>query len=122
MSDLNLVDSSRCLEHLTDSDRASLFSDAILKTEKLIVPVISIYEVVKRILREASDEHANKAIHAMTKGRVIDADLSIALGAVRFRLPMADSLIYATAQRFDATLWTQDEDFKNLPGVQYFPK
>jgi predicted nucleic acid-binding protein len=122
MSGLNLVDSSGWLEYLTDSDRANLFSAVILKTESLIVPVISIYEVVKRVLREGTDNHAKEAVQAMTKGKVVDIDLSIALSAVRFKLPLADSMIYATAQRFDATLWTQDEDFKGLPKVRYFVK
>lgn len=120
MSNLNVVDSSGWLEFLIDSDRASLYSEAILKTETLIVPVISVYEVVKRILREGSENHAKEAVQAMTKGRVVDTDLTIVLGAARFKLPMADSLIYATAQRFGATLWTQDKDFKELPGVRYF--
>ncbi len=122
MSGLNLVDSSGWLEYLTDSDRANLFSAVILKTESLIVPVISIYEVVKRVLREGTDNHAKEAVQAMTKGKVVDMDLSIALSAVRFKLPLADSMIYATAQIFDATLWTQDEDFKGLPNVRYFAK
>jgi predicted nucleic acid-binding protein len=36
-------------------------------------------------------------------------------------LPLADSLIYATAQSGGATLWTQDEHFSGLAGVKYFP-
>jgi hypothetical protein len=32
---------------------------------------------------------------------------------------MADSFIYATAQAFGATLWTQDDHFKGLPRVNY---
>ena len=122
MNGLNLVDSSGWLEYLTGSDRAGLFASAILRSEDLIVPVISIYEVVKRVLRESTDSHAKEAVQAMTKGRVVDVDLSIALSAVRLKLPMADSLIYATAQEFGATLWTQDADFKDLPDVRYFAK
>lgn len=122
MSGLNLVDSSGWLEYLVGSDRARLYSSPISATSNLIVPVISIYEVVKRILREGDDEDANQALQAMTQGTVVDVDYSIALDAVRLRLPTADSIIYATAQRFNATLWTQDEDFEGLPGVRYFPK
>jgi len=58
----------------------------------------------------------------MQVGRVIDLDTTLAREAARLSLPLADSLIYATAMRNGATLWTQDEHFKALPGVRYFPK
>jgi toxin FitB len=122
MSGLNVVDSSGWLEYLTGSARARYFSAAIKETRNLIVPVISVYEVVKRILREGDDEDAKNAIQAMTQGRLVDLDLTLALNAARYKLPLADSIIYATAQHNNATLWTQDEDFEGLPGVRYFPK
>lgn len=121
MSGLNLVDSSGWLEYLIGSERSSFYSGAIRDTENLIVPVISIYEVVERVLREGDDADAKKAIHAMTQGKLVDLNLSIALDAARFKLLLADSIIYATAQRFGAMLWTQDEHFKDLPNVRYFP-
>jgi predicted nucleic acid-binding protein len=59
----------------------------------------------------------------MQRGRVVDLDLALALAAAKLRieerLPMADSVMLATARRFGATLWTQDEDFKGKPGVRY---
>lgn len=122
MTGLNLVDSSGWLEYLIGSNRARFYSRAIMNTGNLIVPVISVYEVVKRIQREGDEEDAKKAVHAMTQGTIVDLNLSLALEAARFKLPMADSIIYATAQKFGATLWTQDEDFDGLPGVRYFPK
>lgn len=122
MSGLNVVDSSAWLEYLTGSSRARLFSNAITDTENLLVPAIAVYEVVKRILRESTDEDAKTAIQAMTQGRLVDIDLTLVLDATRYKLPMADSLIYATAQRFEATLWTQDADFDGLPNVRYFAK
>ena len=122
MSDLNVVDSSGWLEYLTGSSRSRLFSAAIQDTQNLIVPVISVYEVVKRILRESADDDAKTAIQAMTQGRLVDIDLTLVLDAARYGLPLADSLIYATAQRFEATLWTQDSDFEGLPNVRYFAR
>jgi len=119
MSGLNLVDSSGWLEYLTGTDRAGLYSAAIVDTENLIVPVISIYEVVKRILRSGDETDAKYAVHAMTQGRLVNLDLSLALEATRFKLPLADSIIYATAVHFEATLWTQDKDFRELPNVRY---
>ena len=35
---------------------------------------------------------------------------------------MADSILLATAWAYNATVWTQDEDIKNIPGVQYRKK
>ncbi len=35
---------------------------------------------------------------------------------------LADSIILATARAWNATLWTQDEHFRSMPGVQYLAK
>lgn len=47
---MNVVDSSGWLEYFADTDRADLFAPAIEDTERLIVPVICLYEVFKKIL------------------------------------------------------------------------
>jgi predicted nucleic acid-binding protein len=122
VSGLNVVDSSGWLEYLSGSDRADLYSEAIEDVDNLIVPVVSIYEVFKRIIRDRSESDALQVVAIMVSGRVVDTDLSLALEAAKLKLPLADSLVYATAQRFNATLWTQDVDFIGLPGVRYFPK
>lgn len=122
MSGWNVVDSSGWLEFLTESERADLFADAITDTANLIVPVISVYEVVKRTLRDGNEADAVNAVSAMVLGRLVDFDLSLALEAASYKLSLADSIIYATAQRFRATLWTQDQHFEGLPDVRYFAK
>jgi predicted nucleic acid-binding protein len=62
----------------------------------------------------------------MQQGTVIDLDLRVALSAARVsidtKLPLADSVVLATARLHDATLWTQDSDFESLPGVRYRPR
>ncbi len=122
MSAPNVVDSSGWLEYFAGSGRASLFAAAIEDTPNLIVPVISIYEVFKKVLRERGENDALKAASAMQSGRVIDLSTAIALEAARHALPLADSIIYATAVLNGATLWTQDEHFEDLKDVRYFPK
>lgn len=122
MNEANVVDSSGWLEYFADTDRASLFAPAIEDTDNLLVPVISIYEVFKKVLRERGEDDALQIASAMQGGQVIDLDRSLALEAARHSLPLAESLIYASAMRHGATLWTQDYDFKNLPGVRFFPK
>jgi predicted nucleic acid-binding protein len=118
----NVVDSSGWLEYFADTRRARLFAPAIEDPDRLIVPVLTVYEVFKKFLRERGESDALQAVSAMRSGQVIDLDVSLALEAGRFALPLADSLIYATAQRHSATLWTQDEDFDGLPGVRYFAR
>jgi len=122
MTTMNAVDSSAWLEYFADTKRARLFAAAIEDTDHLIVPVVTVYEVFKKFLRERGESDALQAVSAMRSGQVIDLDVSLALEAGRFNLPLADSLIYATAQRHGATLWTQDEDFEGLSGVRYFSK
>ena len=122
MTPINAVDSSAWLEYFADTKRAKLFAAAIEDTDHLIVPVVTVYEVFKKFLHERGESDALQAVSAMRSGRVVDLDVSLALEAGRFDLPLADSLIYATAQHYGATLWTQDEDFAGLAGVRYFPK
>jgi len=122
VSGVNVVDSSGWLEYFTDSDRASLFAPAIEDTENLRVPVISIYEVFKKVLRERGEDAALQVASMMQVGQVIDLDDSLVLEAARYPLPLADSIIYASALRQGATLWTQDEHFKSLPKVRFFAR
>ena len=122
MSSANVVDSSGWLEYFTDSDRASLYSSAIEDTENLFVPVICIYEVFKKVLRERGEDDALQVASIMQIGQVIDLDCALALEAAGHPLPLADSIIYAAAMRHEATLWTQDEHFKDLPNVRFFPR
>jgi predicted nucleic acid-binding protein len=121
VSRANVVDSSGWLEYFADSDRASLFASAIEDTKNLVVPVISIYEVFKKVLRERGEDDALQVASMMQIGRVIDLDGSLALEAARYPLPLADSVIYAVTMRHEATLWTQDEHFKDLANVRFFP-
>jgi predicted nucleic acid-binding protein len=117
-----VLDSSCWLEWFADTDRAELFAAAIEATDQLVVPVLTVYEVVQKLAREAGDETASAALSLMQRGQVVAIDLSLALDAAVVGLPLADSLIYATARRHGATLWTQDAHFDGLPGVSYFAK
>jgi len=117
-----VLDSSCWLEHFADSDRAPLFARPLAAPESLIVPIITVYEVVKRLARELGDEVASQALALMHQGRIIELDLPLTLAATRLNLPLADSLIYATTLAHGAELWTQDSHFDGLPQVRYFAK
>ncbi len=122
MTTPNVVDSSGWLEYFAGSARARLFAPAIEAPDRLLVPVLVLYEVVKKIRRERGDAAALEAAAVLRSGRIIEIDIATALDAAQLDLPLADSLIYATARRAGATLWTQDEDFASLRGVRYFAK
>jgi predicted nucleic acid-binding protein len=120
---VNVVDSSGWLEFFADGPNAPFFAPAIQKTADLIVPTISLYEVFKRVLQQKDETDALRAVAAMQQGTIIPLDASLALAAAKLsidsRLPMADSIILATATAHDAALWTQDEDFKGMESVRY---
>ena len=117
-----VLDSSCWLEHFADSSRAPLFAEVIDRADALIVPLITIYEVIKKLARESGDEVAAQALTLMQQGHVVEIDTHLALAATRNGLALADSLIYATAHARGAELWTQDAHFRGLPGVRYFAK
>ena len=123
---MNIVDSSGWLAYFADEPNAKHFLTPLNDTASLVVPTVTIYEVFKVVLRESSENEALQAAVAMRKGTVVDLTASLAIAASKLslehNLPMADSIILATAKEFDATIWTQDSDFMNIGDVKYFPK
>ncbi|HHS97325.1 MAG TPA: type II toxin-antitoxin system VapC family toxin [Chloroflexi bacterium] len=123
---MNVVDSSGWLEYFADGPNADFFAPAIEDVSSLIVPTISLYEVFKRVLQQRGEGEALQAIAVMMEGRVVELTAEIALEAARLsverRLPMADSVMLATARAYDAVLWTQDADFEGMEGVRYVAK
>jgi toxin FitB len=123
---MNVVDSSGWLAYFADEPNAKHFLASLSDPASLVVPTVTIYEVFKVILRESSENDALQAVMAMQKGTVVDLTASLAIAAAKLSLehdlPMADSIILATAQEFGATIWTQDSDFDGMNKVKYFPK
>lgn len=120
---MNVVDSSAWLEYFADGPNAGFFAKPIENTKELLVPSLSLYEVYKRVLQQRGDSDALQVIAVMQQGQQVDLDGNLALQAARLSrahgLPLADSVMLATARAFDAVLWTQDADFKDLPGVRF---
>lgn len=123
---MNIVDSSGWLAYFADEPNAKYFLTPLNDGSSLVVPTVTIYEVFKVVLRESSENEALQAVVAMGKGTVVDLTATLAIAAsklsLQHNLPMADSIILATAKEFVATIWTQDSDFENIGGVKYFPK
>ena len=123
---MNLVDSSGWLEYFADGRNARFFAPALEDTENLIVSTINIYEVFKRILQQRGEDSALQAVALMHQAGVVDVTSPIAMDAVKLsidlKLPMADSLILATARSCGAILWTQDAHFDGLPNIRFKKK
>lgn len=123
---MNVVDSSAWLEYFANGPNASFFAKPIEQPDVLVVPSLTIYEVFKRVLQQRDEGQALRAVAVMQQGTVVDLDARLALSAARLsldaKLPLADSVVLATARLHGATLWTQDADFETLPGVRYRPR
>jgi len=123
---MNIVDSSGWLAYFAGEPNAKHFLTPLTDSTLLVVPTVTIYEVFKVILRESSENDALQAVVAMQRGTVVDLTAPLAIAASKLslehNLPMTDSVILATAREFNAILWTQDSDFKNIRDVKYFPK
>jgi predicted nucleic acid-binding protein len=120
---MNVVDSSGWLSYFAGDKNSESFAKPIEATDDLVVPTITITEVFKSIMRQRDEDAALEAIAHMKQARVasLDSDLAVdaALYGLEQKLPLADSIIYATARKYRAVVWTQDADFKALKGVKY---
>ena len=123
---MNVVDSSAWLEYFADGPNAKHFASPIENSHELLVPTIVLLEVFKRVSQQRDESQALQYVGVMQQGRVVDLSSALALSAAAFglrhKLPLADSIIYATARQANAIVWTQGSDFEGLEGVQYWPK
>jgi len=120
---VNVIDSSGWLEYLADGPNAAFFAPALEDTARLLVPTISVHEVFRRVLIHRGEDAALQAAALMHQGRLVPLSEGLALLSARLgvshRLPLADSIMLASAREHAATLWTQDSDFRGLPGVRF---
>ncbi|MEJ2542159.1 MAG: type II toxin-antitoxin system VapC family toxin [Gemmatimonadota bacterium] len=120
---MNVVDSSAWIEYFTGGPNAKFFELPILNQAELVVPTMVLLEVYKHIRRHQGRDEALKAIAGMKQGEIQVLDERLALYAaeigVEDGLPLADSVILATARLHEATLWTQDSDFEGMGGVRF---
>ena len=123
---MNVVDSSGWIEYFIDTVSADNFASAIEKTALLIVPALSFFEVHRFLSRNADAAHRDACLEVMRRGTVVELTAQRAIAASeaahQHRLTMADAVMYSIAREFNATFWTQDVDYKDLPGVSYHAK
>jgi predicted nucleic acid-binding protein len=120
---MNLVDSCGWLEYFADGPKADFYAPALEDPGSLLVPTICLLEVFKRVYQQRGEDAALQAAAAMHQGLVVPLDASLALSAARIsrdlQLPLADSVILATARTYHGVIWTQDAHFKGLEGIRY---
>lgn len=118
-----LVDSCGWLEYLADGPNAGSYAEPIEGTEDVLVPTICILEVFKKVLQERGEGQALEVSALMQRGRVAALDTTIAMSAAKLSselgLPLADSVILATARAHDAVVLTQDTHFRGVAGVRF---
>ena len=123
---MNVVDSSGWIEYFQDTPRADLFAAAIEDRTRLLVPTISLFEVHRVLSRALPAEVIETCLDVMRRDRVLDLTNRRAIAAsetaTRHGLALADAAIYSMALEHGATLWTQNADYRGLPGVNYNAK
>ena len=123
---MNVVDSSGWIEFFLAGPGGPLFKPVIEQRDKLLVPVIALYEVHKILSRKMPADVVTSCLEVMRLGRVLDLTdrgaIVAADVAIKHRLAMADAVMYSLALEHKATFWTQDVDYQGLPGVNFFPK
>ena len=123
---MNIVDSSCWVEYLMNSEIGEKVAPIIENPNELIVPTITLYEMYKKLTLEKGKDYAQDVINYMQTGTVINLNTNLSLNAAdisrNYKLPMADSIIYATALHYSAVLFSCDHHFENMPDVKYYPK
>jgi toxin FitB len=118
-----VVDSSGWIEVFTNGGQAEHFLALMADERALVVPAITIYEVYQWVLREHGETQAVQAAAVMQGAQVVDLDSRLALAAAQLshalQLPMADSIILATARDQQARLHTMDCDFRAIADVEW---
>ena len=123
---MNIIDSSCWLEYLMNTEIGANIAPFIENPNELIVPTITLYEVYKKLLSEKGNEYAVDVVSYMQTGTVIELSADISLSAAdisrKYKLAMADSIIYATSLLHSSIIFSCDKHFKDFPNVQFFPK
>ncbi len=116
-----LVDSSGWLEYITEDTKADLFAPYLQAEDPVLVPSIVLYEVRKILLMRRSKSEADLFLSQALRNQIVNFDDVLAIAAAEVslthQLPIADAIIYATAQAHEAQLVTSDLHFGGLPCV-----
>ncbi len=124
---MKVVDSCGWLECLAGGPNAAFFAPVLEANDgTLVVPALCLYEVMRNMLNWTDQRQALSAVAVMKEATVVPVNTELALGAAilssELKLPIADSIILATARSCGVVLWTQDAHFELVDGVHYIAK
>ena len=117
------IDSSGWLEFFVAGKHAKTVLKYLDAKKPIWTPSLVVYEVYKKIAREKSETEALLAITQMDSQSetIVPLDEKLALFAadisLKYKLAMADAIIYATALQQEAILVTGDHHFEKLKDV-----
>lgn len=123
-----LIDSYGWIEYFAEGPLADNFAAFIEKADEKQTVTLSIiiYEVYKKIKSAKGEEKALEAIAQMPRTKIVDLTSSLCLKAadvrINLNLGMADAIIVATANEFEAQIITSDQHLKNIKGVKFVNK
>ena len=121
-----VIDSSLWLEYFIDSRHSDFIESLFESPEQVIIPTIIITEIYKKILNDWDNSTANEFCSQLRVFNIFELNFITATNAAKFgkefHLPLADSIIYASAMSFDAILYTMDKHFNGLKNVKYLEK
>ncbi|MGI0086398.1 MAG: type II toxin-antitoxin system VapC family toxin [Nitrosotalea sp.] len=118
------VDSYGWIERFTNGSKAKQYNQIIERTKphELVTSVVVLYEVYKKVKKVRGEEVALEAVAALNQTEVVPVDQTLALEAADYSLEhnlhFSDSLVYATARKYSAQLYTSDVDLKGLEGIK----
>jgi predicted nucleic acid-binding protein len=115
---MNIIDSSFWLEYFAGSGAGNIVAKIVENPLDFLVPSVVLYEVFKKLLLETNEDDALFCIAHIKQGKIVNLDDELSLSAAKlskeYKLPMADSIIYATTLKYNCILWTQDQHFQGL--------
>jgi predicted nucleic acid-binding protein len=125
---LILIDSYGWIEYFGEGPLADSYAVFIEKADEkgTVTPTIVIYEVYKRIKSVKGEEKALEAYAQMSRTRIVDLTSSLCMKAAdisaNLNLGMADAIIVATANAWDADIVTSDQHLKRVNRVKFIGK
>ena len=117
------IDSFGWIERFTKGPKSRQYGQLIESTplKDIVTSVVVLYEVYKKIKKMKGEEEALLAVASLSQTNIVPIDQSISLEAADYSLDhdlhFSDALVYATARHWKAKLYTSDEDFQELKGV-----
>lgn len=116
-----LVDSSGWIEYFTNGPNAGAFASAIEESQGLVVASLSLLEVFQWVGRKHGATPALQAVALMQQATVVSLTTPLALQAaelsLQYQLPLAESIVLATARSQNATVLTLEQSFNSAAGV-----